>query len=439
MKIAVFGLGYVGTVTAACLAEKGHSILGVEVDSVKLEKLRQGQSPVIEKGLDDLIRKGIQSKRIRVTTDSTEAIRKSDMAIVCVGTPCNADGSQNTDTIKLVAAKIGSALKNIPECYPIIIRSTLVPGTVSGSLIPILEAESGKKVDRDFDVCLNPEFMREGSAINDFYDPPLIIVGVRRPEAANQVIELHKSPDAPCFVISIETAEMIKCTCNAFHALKVAFANEIGSLSKKFDIDGREIMDILCADRKLNIAAAYLEPGFAFGGSCLPKDLKALVYHAGLLSCETPLLRSIIPSNNLHIERTLQLVADTGRRSIGLLGLSFKPGSDDLRESPLVALAKLILDKGFDLKIFDEDVQPGNLLGSNQRFILDQIPRLLEYMVESAEELFSCSELVIVGKQSAEILESLRNEIRDDLFLVDLVGISDSKIRERKNYSGICW
>jgi GDP-mannose 6-dehydrogenase len=362
------------------------------------------------------------------------------MAIICVGTPGMDDGNQNTTSIKNVASEIGTALKSSSESYPVVIRSTLVPGTVSGILIPILEAESGKKVDKDFDVCLNPEFLREGTSISDYYDPPLIIIGARRPEAAHQILELFK-PHAsiPCFVTSIETAEMIKCACNAFHALKVAFANEIGSLCKISNIDGREVMEILCADRKLNIADTYLKPAFAFGGSCLPKDLKALEYHAHVHGCEIPLLRSIIPSNTLHIERTMRLISDTGRRSIGLLGLSFKPGSDDLRESPLVALAKSLLDKGLELRVFDEDLRPENLLGTNRSFISDRIPNLSRYMVGSLEELFSRSDLVIVGKLTAESLKYLRNNIRDDLYLVDLIGIGEKKILEHRNYNGVCW
>jgi GDP-mannose 6-dehydrogenase len=298
LKIAIFGLGYVGMVTAACLADRGHSIIGIETDPEKLEKLNRGQSPVLEDGLDDLVRRGVCSGRIRIASESVGAIRESDMAMVCVGTPGQADGSLNITYIRNVAADIGSALRDVSGRYAVAIRSTLPPGTTSSHIIPILQNKSGKMIDQDFDVCVYPEFMREGTAINDFNSPPLTLVGARRPEAAQPVLELYKPPDSPSFVTSIETSEMIKCTCNAFHALKIAFANEVGSLCKGAGIDGREVMEILCADRKLNISPAYLKPAYAFGGSCLPKDLKALEFQAGRVGCRTPLLGSILSSNN---------------------------------------------------------------------------------------------------------------------------------------------
>jgi GDP-mannose 6-dehydrogenase len=426
-------------VTAACLVDRGHSILGVEVDVEKLEKLHRGQSPVMENGLDDLVRKGFCSGRMQVSTDGACAVRESDMAIVCIGTPSRVDGSQDTTSIQHVAAEIGAALKDRRERYTVIIRSTLVPGTASGSLIPILERESGKKADRDFDVCVYPEFMREGTSIHDFNNPPLMIVGVRCPEAASPVLELNKHMDAPCFITSIDTAEMVKCTCNAFHALKIAFANEIGTLCKSIDIDGREVMEILCADRNLNISPAYLKPAYAFGGSCLPKDLKALEFHAVQLGRDLPLLQSIIPSNDRHIERAAQLVMDMGCRSIGILGLSFKRGSDDLRESPLVILAKSLFDNRLDVRIFDEDVQPNDLLGANRSFIADRFPEISQRIVPSIEELVAGSELIVVGKLSPASLEYLQHNLRIDQCVVDLIGISERNIRERSNYRGVCW
>jgi len=439
MKIAVFGLGYVGMVTAACLADRGHSIQGVEVDAEKLKTLRRGQSPIEENGLDTLVRKQFGRGRMRISTDSNCAVRESDMAIICIGTPGRADGNQDMTAIQHVFVEIGSALRNRPEHYAIVVRSTLTPGTTSGSLVPILEKESGKKVDRDFDVCVYPEFMREGTSIYDFNNPHFMIVGVRRPEAANSVIELQKRADSTCFITSVEEAEMVKYACNAFHALKIAFANEIGSFCKSIDIDGHRIMEILCADKKLNISPAYLEPAFAFGGSCLPKDLKALEFHAGRIGLDIPLLQSIIRSNNSHIERTVRLVMDTGCRSIGLLGLSFKPGSDDLRESPLVMLARSLLDNKLDVRIFDTEVRLNALHGANRNFVDTQLPDVSKYVVPSLEELITESELIVIGKLSIKSLECLRNNLRNDQCIVDLIGIRDRYIREHNNYSGICW
>lgn len=439
VRIAVFGLGYVGTVTTACLAEEGHSLLCTDIDSAKLEKLSRGESPVLETGLSELVRKGVQRGTIRTAIDPAQAIHETDAAIICVGTPGLSDGSLDTRAVRLVAHQIGSDLKGRPGSYLIVIRSTLLPGSVSRIVIPVLETESGKKVDRDFDICLNPEFMREGSSVRDFRDPPLTVLGVRRREAADQVLQLYTSPPAPHFVTSIEVAEMIKCASNVFHALKVSFANEMGVLCRNMNMDGREVMEMLCADRKLNISRAYLEPGPAFGGSCLPKDLRAMEYLSRRVGCETPTIHSIMPSNTIHIDRMAQRAMDVGRQAVGLLGLSFKPGIDDLRESPLVELARILLDRGLDLKVFDEDVRPERLMGANRRFISRQIPELENIMVSGPEELFRHSELIIVGKLSPFALESLRKHAREDHFVLDLVGIPDVEVRERTFYSGLCW
>jgi len=438
VKIAVFGLGYVGTVTAACLAEAGHSILGIDVDADKLERLRRGESSITEAGLDELVRKGVLGGAIQVTADSLRAVLDTDLAIICVGTPSRPDDSLDTTSLRSVATQIGTALKNHPRRYLIVIRSTVLPGSISGLLLPILEAESGKKADLDFDICLNPEFMREGSSIRDFYNPPITVFGVRRPEVANQVEELYGSPPSPRFVTSIEVAEMIKCTSNAFHALKIAFANEIGALCKMMNVDGKEVMEILCADKKLNISSAYLKPGSAFGGSCLPKDLRAMEYLARHRGCDTPLIRSILPSNRIHIDRTVQLVLDAGLQPVGLFGLSFKPGSDDLRESPLVAIARSLLDRGVDLAIFDDDVNLEKIIGANRRFVLQQIPNLEQLMVPTPEALLDHSALVILGKKIPGSLECLRKIKTDCPFIVDLIGVRDYGLPEEE-YSGLCW
>ncbi|MBN1567897.1 MAG: nucleotide sugar dehydrogenase [Acidobacteria bacterium] len=439
MKISIFGLGYVGAVTAACLAAKGHSIIGVDVDPLKLDSLARSESPIVEEGLSGLIQEGTQNGNLRVTSDHRNAVENSDAAIVCVGTPGNPDGSHDMTAIRQVAAQIGSSLKMRSEPFLVIIRSTLLPGSTSGIIIPALETESAKKIGRDFDICLNPEFMREGTAIEDFYNPPFTVVGSHHREAANRLKELYGFISAPFFATSIEVAEMVKCTCNAFHALKIAFANEVGSLCKNLDINGREVMEILRADTKLNSAGAYLTPAYAFGGACLPKDLRALEYQARRVGCEIPLIRSILPSNGIHIERVVNMVLATGRRSIGLLGLSFKQGSDDLRESPLVDLAKSLLEKGLDLTVYDEDIRPDKLIGANLRFITSRIPDFAPILAGSREEFFGRSELIILGKKFPWIPEFLRQDAARDSCILDLVGIRDAAADKRMNYSGICW
>ncbi len=439
MRISVFGLGYVGTVTAACLAAEGHSIIGVDIDPIKLGSIALGESPVVEEGLSKLIREGIRSGNIRVTRDPEHAIENSEAAMICVGTPGLADGNHDMKAIFQVAAQIGSSLKNHSERFLIIIRSTLLPGSTSDIVIPILESESAKKVDRDFDICMNPEFMREGTAVADFYDPPFTIAGIRRSEVANQLQELYRFSSAPFFATSIEVAEMVKCTCNAFHALKIAFANEIGSLSKKLHIDGRQVLEILRADRKLNSSGAYLNPGFAFGGACLPKDLRALEFQAQRTGLQMPLIRSVLPSNEIHIDRALHMVLATGYRSVGLLGLSFKQGSDDLRESPLVVLAKALLEKGLDLVVYDESIQPDNLIGANLRFVSSRIPNLSQILVSTLKEFFGRCELVIIGREFPGIMEFLRGNAAKRPYILDLTGIGDPATEDQIDYSGICW
>ncbi|MBZ5496004.1 MAG: nucleotide sugar dehydrogenase [Acidobacteriia bacterium] len=439
MRISIFGLGYVGAVTAACLAQDGHAIVGVDVDPTKIAMFREGRSPIIEEGLPDLIQSGVRSGRIRVMDDGIQAIRETETSLVCVGTPNRRNGSLDSGVIQRVMAQIGAALKNDRENHLIIIRSTLLPGSVSGTLIPILEAESGKEAGRDFDICFNPEFLREGTSVKDFYNPPFTVIGTRHQAAAERVAALYRSIQSPLFITTIEAAEMIKCTCNTFHALKIAFANEIGTLCKLMNIDSHEVMKIFCADSKLNVSAAYLKPGFAFGGSCLPKDLRAMEYQARNFGYEMPLIKSILPSNNLHIERAIQTVLDTGRRNIGLLGLSFKPGTDDLRESPLVVLAERLLGKGLELLIFDENVNMAKLVGANKRYIEKEIPHLSRLMVSAPEQLFKQSSLIIVGDKSPVFARALESCTNDNHVIIDLVRINEAGLKTGANYDGICW
>jgi GDP-mannose 6-dehydrogenase len=435
-------MGYVGVVTAACFAHEGHEVVGVDVDPAKLEIMRSGQSPIVEEGLAELIGEGVRNGRIRVTHEAAEAIGATEASLVCVGTPSRRNGSLDMAIVCQVAGEIGTALAKKADHHLVIFRSTVLPGTVNNTLIPILEETSGRKVDLHFDVCFNPEFLRESTSVKDFYDPPFTVVGVRNSQrasrAATMVQTIYEKVQAPFLTSSIEAAEMIKCASNTFHALKVVFANEIGSLCKALKIDSHEVMRIFCLDTKLNVAPLYLKPGFAFGGSCLPKDLRALEYQANALDLPMPLIRAIIPSNILQIERALQMVLDTGKKKVGLLGLSFKPGTDDLRESPLVVLAEQLLGKGFQLKIYDDNVSLAKLIGANKRYITHEIPHLSRLMVSSLQELFDSSEVVVVGNKSDEFAKAIGSFGTKSHTVIDLVRIHQDPL-PHVNYQGICW
>jgi GDP-mannose 6-dehydrogenase len=439
MQISIFGLGYVGAVTAACFARDGHEVVGVDVDPTKLSMIRAGQSPIVEAELPELIREGVANGRIRVTSDSMEGVIETEASLVCVGTPSRRDGSLDTSVVCEVMKQIGSALKEKKSSHLLIVRSTLLPGTVNQTIVPLLQESSGKRVDEDFDVCFNPEFLREGTSVKDFYNPPFTVVGTRRPEVATSVQALYHQVEAPLLTTTVEVAEMVKCICNSFHALKIVFANEVGTLCKAMNIDSHEVMRIFCADQKLNISAAYLKPGFAFGGSCLPKDLRALEYQARTLAQELPVIRAILPSNAMQIERAVTMVLDTGRRSVGLMGLSFKPGTDDLRESPLVVLAERLLGKGLDLKIYDSSVSLAKLLGTNKRYIEREIPHLSRLMVGSLEHLFQTSEVVIVGNKTTEFRDALQTFATKKHLVIDLARIALGVSLTPGDYQGICW
>jgi GDP-mannose 6-dehydrogenase len=443
MRISVFGLGYVGAVTAACLASEGHDIIGVDVDPVKLDIIRSGQSPIVEEGLSELVSEGVRHGRIRVTDHAGDAIQMTEASLVCVGTPSRRNGSLDMSIACQVASEIGAALKTKMAHHLVIVRSTVLPGTVNGTLIPILEERSEKKVDVDFDVCFNPEFLREGSSVKDYYAPPFTVVGIRQPDgelrSASMVQSIYRSVQAPFLTTSMEAAEMIKCACNTFHALKIVFANEIGNLCKAMQIDSHEVMRIFCLDTKLNVSPLYLKPGFAFGGSCLPKDLRALEYQASALDQTLPVIRSILPSNTLQIEKAIQMVLDTGKKNVGLLGLSFKPGTDDLRESPLVVLAERLLGKGLQLRIYDSNVSLAKLRGANRRYIDNEIPHLSRLMVPSLAELFKSSEVLVVGNKSPEFGDALNAHTTAQHVVIDLVRIGQKPTLSNLNYQGICW
>ena len=438
MQVSVFGLGYVGCVTAACLAQLGHDVLGIDVNSQKLEMIASGRATVIEPSLDDLVREAVQSGRIRVTSDSRRAVLESDVSMICVGTPSNKNGSLDLRYVKNACRQIGEGLTDRHDYHVVVVRSTVLPGTTEAQLIPVLEQHSGRRSGSDFGVCVNPEFMREGSSVEDFHHPALILIGELDQRSGKAVEELYLGVEAPVVRRTISSAEMVKYANNAFHALKVVFANEIGVLSKAHGIDGREILAVLCRDTRLNISPAYLRPGFAFGGSCLGKDLRALLHRAKERDLDCAVLSAILASNQRHIRRALGLIEDAGRKKVGVLGLSFKPATDDVRESPLVSLVERLIGKGYDVSVYDERVELGRLAGTNKAFLEREIPHIASLMCSSPEDLVEWAEVVVVAHGSTASRQALCL-MRADQTLIDLVGIERSDRDKRGGYEGICW
>jgi len=444
IRVSVFGLGYVGTVSAACLANEGFEVIGVDTDEQKISTIQEGRSPIQEKGLDVLVKKAVSTGHLHATTNAEEAVVNSDISLICVGTPSNEDGSLNLSYVFKVASEIAHCLKHKNDFHTLVIRSTVLPGTTE-QCMHIVEKISGKRVNNDFAMVVNPEFLREGSAVADYYSPPYTIIGATHDTAADITASLYKSIEAPLFKTDIKVAELIKYACNAFHALKVSFANEIGAICKSLGIDSHEVMDIFCQDTKLNLSPYYLKPGFAFGGSCLPKDTRALVRKAEELKLDIPLLKSIIPSNDAHIARTLELIKATGKSKVALLGISFKGGTDDLRESPLVILAQRLLEAGYELQVYDPDVSPNKSCGSNKKFIEEAIPTLPSLISSNPAKVIQGADIVVIGKRLAEVLEELVTLVkttRKDLIIIDLVRIQENLKNLRwldERYQGICW
>ena len=437
MKLSVFGLGYVGCVSAACLAKEGNEVVGVDVNATKVEIINSGQSPIVEAGIGELIVETVAAGRLRATTDSAEAIKASDVSLVCVGTPSNANGSLDLTYVKRVCKEIGAALEHKRARHTIVIRSTMLPGSIEDVVVPTLEVYSGKKAGRDFGVCINPEFLREGTALKDFYAPPFTLIGADEEDVAASVRRLYSGVDAPVHVTSTKAAEMVKYACNCFHALKVSFANEIGNICKGLGIDSHEVMNVFCQDTKLNLSPYYLKPGFAFGGSCLPKDLRAITYKAKELDVAAPVLSAVLQSNRLQIERALEMVLRTGHKRIGILGFSFKAGTDDLRESPMVELIEALIGKGMRLAIYDRDVSLARLFGANKEYIEREIPHISQLMRAAMEEVLECSDLLIIGNKSEEFRE-IQSRLRSDQTVIDLVRIFEGR-RTDGAYQGICW
>ncbi len=437
-RISIFGLGYVGAVSLACLARDGHQVIGVDVDPVKLDLIRSRKSPILEEGIQELMRDVVDSGRVTVTNDGAQALRDTDISFVCVGTPSAANGSQDLGAILRLSEQLGEVLKTKRTFHTIVIRSTVEPGTVEGKIEPILERASGKKSGVDFGLCFQPEFLREGSSIRDYDHPPYTIVGGNCEQAVNAVREVFQHLDARFLVTNIRVAEALKMSCNAFHALKITFANEIGRVSQAMGIDSHEVMRLVCADQRLNISPAYLKPGFAFGGSCLPKDLRALTHIARQNDIALPMLSSLLESNRAHIDHAVEMILKLGRPKVGMLGLSFKTGTDDLRESPLVMVAKRLIGEGCELRIFDPEVQLSRLLGANRSYIDAHIPHLASLLCPNMAAMLDPSEVILVGLQQTALNDSLQARVRPDHYLIDLVNLPNRDLL-RCRYEGVCW
>lgn len=437
MRISMFGLGYVGAVSAGCLARDGHEVIGVDPYQPKVDLINRGSTPVIEKEIGEIIGQAVASGALRATADAEEAVHTTELSMICVGTPSQLNGSLDLKYVRNVCEQIGAALKEKGGFHLVVARSTMLPGSMKAVVIPTLEEYSGKQAGVDFGVCNNPEFLREGTAVYDFDHPPKTVIGEYDPRSGDILAEIYARLDAPLIRTDIETAEMVKYTDNVWHALKVGFANEIGNICKAAGIDGHKVMDIFCQDLKLNLSPYYLKPGFAFGGSCLPKDVRALTYKARMLDVETPILGAIMPSNQLQIETGLKMVMEKGRKRIGILGFSFKAGTDDLRESPLVELVERLIGKGYELRLYDRNVNIARLVGANRDYILNRIPHIAKLMEDGIEPVLDHAEVVVIGNR-AEEFSGIPERLREGQVLIDLVRIVED-VPPQAGYDGICW
>ena len=437
MKISIFGLGYVGTVSAGCLAREGHEVIGVDPVRTKVDLVNAGRSPVIEAEIGEIIATAVKSGSLRATADQDQALRETELSFVCVGTPSQVNGNLDVAYVRRVCELIGQTLKTKSTRHTVVIRSTILPGTMHGIVIPVLEEYSGKKAGVDFGVCNNPEFLREGSAVMDFNFTPKIVIGELDRASGDTLAALNANLDAPLIRTDLSTAEMVKYIDNSWHALKIGFANEIGNLCKSLSIDSHKAMDIFCQDKKLNISPAYLLPGFAFGGSCLPKDIRALAYKAKSHDLELPILSSILPSNELQVRRGLKLIMDKGHNRVGVLGFSFKAGTDDLRESPMIEIIERLLGKGYDLRIYDKNVNVASLVGANRDFILNRIPHISKLMVGNIDAVLNHAETVVIGNNDPDF-RSVTEQMREGQCMVDFVRITNSGGKNGR-YDGICW
>lgn len=437
MKISIFGMGYVGVVSAACQAGDGHTVIGVDLSQSKIDLVNAGLAPIVENGLGALLATGVKEGLISATADALAAVLATDISFICVGTPSQSNGSLDLTYVRRVCEEIGRAIGQKDSFHVVVARSTMLPGSMRDVVIPALEQFSGKIAGEGFGVCANPEFLREGTAIEDYRNPPKTVIGEVDEKSGDLLVDLYKNISAPLIRTDVATAEMVKYADNVWHALKVSYANEIGNLCKSIGIDGHQVMDIFCHDHKLNLSRAYMMPGFAFGGSCLPKDIRALSYKARSLDLDLPIIGHILAANQKQIERGLDMILAKGKKKIAVLGFSFKSGTDDLRESPLVEVIERLIGKGYDLRLYDKNVNLASLTGANKEYILNAIPHISQLMVPTLEDALEHGETIVIGNGAQEFRDVL-SKAKDHQVIVDLVRISDHRSIEGR-YDGICW
>ncbi len=437
MKVSIFGLGYVGTVSAGCLAKDGHEVIGLDPNQTKVDLINQHKTPVIEKDIGDIIKEAVTNNKLRATVDVEDAVNNSDISLICVGTPSQDNGNLDLKYVESVCQEIGKVLRDKDEFHIVVARSTMLPGSMVNTVIPILEKSSGKIAGKDFGVCNNPEFLREGTAVYDFYNPPKTVIGESDKKSGDTLAILYEGMDAPLIRTDVKTAEMVKYVDNVWHALKVGFANEIGNICKKLELDGHEVMDIFCRDLKLNLSPYYLKPGYAFGGSCLPKDVRALTYKGQSLDLNLPILNSILPSNQLQVEAGINMVIQAKNKSVGILGMSFKAGTDDLRESPIVELIERLLGKGYEIRIYDKNVNIAALIGANKDYILNHIPHISKLLCDTADEVIENSDTIVIGNGDEEF-NALASTLSSNQVVIDLIRLSGFE-KLGNQYNGIGW
>lgn len=436
MRISVFGIGYVGAVSAACLARDGHTVCAVDPNPTKVDELNNCISPIVEEGLGELIEGGVKSGRLTATTDARRAIAESDLSYICVGTPSAGNGSLDTSYLTAVSEELGGILRSKDSFHSVVYRSTMLPGTMNGTIVPTIERASNLKGGKDFGVAYYPEFLRESTAIKDYDDPDVIVFGGNDDTTLERLLDIHSDINVAPTIVNFETAEAVKYTNNSWHALKISFANEIGNIAKAAGIDGHEIMSILCQDTRLNISAAYLKPGFAFGGSCLPKDLRALRYKARMMDVPTPILDATLEANDVQLDKAYSLVRRSGSRHVGVVGLSFKPGTDDLRESPLVELVERLHGRGFDIKIYDPNIQLDRLTGANLHYVRSRLPHIASMLTTNLDDVLDHSKVLVFG--NAKVGREVVHLVAEDVTMVDLVRVGTG-MRSSEQYHGICW
>ena len=438
MRVVVVGLGYVGSVCSACLASRGHSVIGVDVSESKVAAIEAGRSPIVEAGLEDMIAEANRAGRLTATARIAGAMPGADVVLICVGTPSREDGSLNLDHVKRAAAEVGRALREAGGFTTVVLRSTMLPGSVEGEVQPVLEAASGLAAGRDFGLAYNPEFLREGTAVADFFGAELTVIGARDERSADALRRLYAGVGGEIVVTAIRLAEMLKYVNNAYHALKVSFANEVGRWARREGVDGQEVMSLFCRDTRLNLGPAYLRPGFAFGGSCLPKDLRALNSRARHHDLDLPVIGSVMPSNERHVEEAIHLIERLRKRRVGVLGLSFKPGTDDLRESPILRVVGALVGKGYSLLLHDPHIDMERVLGANRRFVEDEVPYLPDRLRPTVREVVEASEVVVVSNGSREYRE-VGAMLAPGQALVDLAHAVDRATVTRGEYHGLAW